>query len=118
MEATNAHDSAVQPNEEIPLFKSHVPQDRFDRGPPYAEVMMEHQTITERDMRRLSRLIRSEPDWIETIDNFEKCKQWADVAKSWGMTRRELDYVYIELFYYIDLHNPTRNVHLSSADMV
>ncbi|KAJ2030270.1 hypothetical protein IWW57_001268 [Coemansia sp. S610] len=84
----------------------------YDRFPKAAD------TVYERRMRQLSRAIRSEPGWMEALNNAEMCADWALQAKTRGLTDVEFQYVLEELAYYSSLHLPDSDVRLSSTDGV
>ncbi|KAJ2444206.1 hypothetical protein GGI03_007868, partial [Coemansia sp. RSA 2337] len=75
-------------------------------------------TLPERRMRQMSRDIRTEPDWIETLNNAETRASWAAEAKAQELTDVEFEYVLDELAYYSSLHFPDGSAKLSAADGV
>ncbi|KAJ2105822.1 hypothetical protein GGI16_002191 [Coemansia sp. S142-1] len=75
-------------------------------------------TLSERRMRQMSRDIRTEPDWIETLNDAEARASWAAQAKAQELTDVEFEYVLDELAYYSSLHLPDGSAKLSAADGV
>ncbi|KAJ2253747.1 hypothetical protein GGI13_002531 [Coemansia sp. RSA 455] len=75
-------------------------------------------TLSERRMRQMSRDIRTEPDWIETLNDAETRASWAAQAKAQELTDVEFEYVMDELAYYSSLHSPDGSAKLSAADGV
>ncbi|KAJ2258438.1 hypothetical protein GGI13_000611 [Coemansia sp. RSA 455] len=74
--------------------------------------------LVERQMRQMSSDIRSQLDWMETINDADTRTGWAAEAKAKGLTDVELAYVLDELAYYASLHPPGSNARLSAADNV
>ncbi|KAJ2059705.1 hypothetical protein GGI17_004232 [Coemansia sp. S146] len=75
-------------------------------------------TLAERQMRQMSSDIRSNPDWMEMINDSDTRASWAGEAKAKELTDVEFAYVLDELAYYASLHLPGSNVRFSAADGV
>ncbi|KAJ2733289.1 hypothetical protein IW152_003208 [Coemansia sp. BCRC 34962] len=75
-------------------------------------------TVAERRMRQLSFDIRSQLDWMETLNDADTRVIWVAEARAKEMTDIELTYVLDELAYYASLHPPGSNIRLSAADGV
>ncbi|KAJ2428098.1 hypothetical protein GGF41_001476, partial [Coemansia sp. RSA 2531] len=76
------------------------------------------ETLVERQMRKMSSDIRSQLDWIKSINDTDARASWATEAKAKELTDVEFAYVLDELGYYASLHPPGSNARLSAADGV
>ncbi|KAJ2161259.1 hypothetical protein GGF46_001601 [Coemansia sp. RSA 552] len=90
----------------------------YDRGAIYAVHSNDLNTRSEKRIRAMSGAIRNKSEWIRKMGDQEIRLRWAQEAKEQGLTEREIDYVFDELAFYADLHQPGSGIMLSAVEQV